>query len=50
MGETKSKINIQCPECGGILKREYSGLWKCPNPNCSKGIFSEEEIRERCGI
>ena len=45
-----SEVTIQCPECGGILKRKYpmiSGCWKCPN---CKEIYTEKDIRERCGI
>jgi len=45
-----SEVEIQCPECGGMLKRKYpmvSRIWKCSE--CGKH-YTEEDIRERCGI
>jgi len=45
-----SEVEIQCPECGGILFEDASEefkLWFCDK--CDT-VFTETEIRERCGL
>ena len=47
---SEDKVEIQCPECKGmIVKSEYlaKGYFCCNE--CLK-IYTEAEIRERCGI
>lgn len=43
----KIKINIQCPDCGNIFIVNEFGEYFCET---CKRSFSENEIRERCGI
>ena len=45
--ETSVRIKIQCPVCGHLfIFNEYG---KCYCIKCRR-IYSEKEIRERCGI
>ena len=41
------KIYIQCPCCGGLIKINPEREYECRNCN---QIFTESEIRERCGL
>ena len=46
-----SDVQIQCPECGGILKHLLNrDRW--PGMLCleCKNYYIEAEIRERCGL
>ena len=43
----KNEIKIQCPNCGSIFILNESREYFCRN--CDK-IYSESEIRERCGL
>ena len=40
-------IKIQCPDCGRIFILNQYGEFFC---RMCKRIFSEDEIRERCGL
>ncbi len=42
-----SEVEIQCPECGTIYFVNTFGQYVCGR--CNR-IFTEEEIRERCGL
>lgn len=47
-----SEVEIQCPECGGLLILDAiegfkAELWVCLKCDTA---FSEIEIRERCGL
>ena len=44
------EIKIQCPECGGLIKKDEhlaNGVLCC---NVCLKIYTEAEIRERCGL
>ncbi|MFX1525696.1 MAG: hypothetical protein ACFFCC_19490 [Promethearchaeota archaeon] len=41
------KIYIQCPNCGNILKVNLERTYYCKKCNY---IFTENEIREKCGL
>lgn len=41
------KIYIQCPNCGDLIKINLEREYECGNCNQS---FTEDEIRERCGL
>jgi len=43
-----SEVKIQCPECGGMI--QPFGIWKMHRCNECKKYYTEEEIRERCGL
>lgn len=44
-----NKVYIQCPECGGILMPSLTrGHYYCHG--CGGRLWSEAQIRERCGI
>lgn len=40
-------IKIQCPDCGSIFQLNSYGEFFCRR--CDR-IFTEDEIRERCGL
>jgi len=40
-------IKIQCPDCGNIFQLNSYGEFFCRK--CDR-IFTEDEIRERCGL
>lgn len=49
-----SEVEIQCPECGGMLKHEgritnFGLIWYWECDECEAKL-TEAEIRERCGI
>lgn len=40
-------VEIQCPECPGILKHTTPSLWRCKE--CNK-LFTEDDIRGGSGL
>lgn len=44
------EVKIQCPECGGLLEPEAKGLKSDFFCTSCRLIFTEAEIRERCGL
>jgi len=45
-----SEVEIQCPECGGMISYIYKNGKRILHCNDCKIIYDEDKIRERCGI
>lgn len=48
-----SEVEIQCPECGGLIKKGYQkSVFTKAILYCNKcgRLYKEKEIRERCGL
>ncbi|BDI54919.1 MAG: Zn-finger protein [Thorarchaeia virus VerdaV2] len=45
-----TKVEIQCPECGGPIVPEAKGIKSHYVCLSCRLVFTEAEIRERCGL